>query len=66
MGSGGGGLNILRHKSWHVYDKNNIERVKKDEENARKASEEKQRRSDIAVRKIVCQIIHFLHHIFQG
>lgn len=36
-----GKLNILHHKSWHVYKRDNRLRVQKDEENARIQEEEK-------------------------
>ena len=39
----GGGLNILPHKSWNVYNRANRERVLRDEENARR--EEREARS---------------------
>ncbi|KAJ3332176.1 hypothetical protein HDU76_001057 [Blyttiomyces sp. JEL0837] len=38
---GGGGLQILQHKSWHVYSEKNRERVRKDEEKAREEEEKK-------------------------
>ncbi|QSL66515.1 hypothetical protein MERGE_000895 [Pneumocystis wakefieldiae] len=37
-------LNILHHKSWNVYNKSNIERVRRDEAFARKKEEEKEMR----------------------
>ncbi|KAJ3344605.1 hypothetical protein HDU83_005014 [Entophlyctis luteolus] len=42
---GGGGLVILKHKSWHVYNESNRERVRKDEEKARAEEDEKKRRA---------------------
>eukprot|EP00123_Amoebidium_parasiticum_P002033 comp13259_c0_seq1/m.8648 comp13259_c0_seq1/g.8648 ORF comp13259_c0_seq1/g.8648 comp13259_c0_seq1/m.8648 type:complete len:273 (-) comp13259_c0_seq1:73-891(-) len=41
-------MNILQHKSWHVYSRDNIERVRKDEEKHRLAEEEKATRAAIA------------------
>lgn len=40
-GGGGGGLRILPHKSWNVWNRDNIEKVKKDE--AKFEAEEKER-----------------------
>ncbi|KTW26425.1 hypothetical protein T552_02906 [Pneumocystis carinii B80] len=37
-------LNILHHKSWNVYNKSNIEKVRRDEALARKKEEEKEMR----------------------
>ncbi|KAJ3416288.1 hypothetical protein HDV05_002228 [Chytridiales sp. JEL 0842] len=41
---GGGGLQILQHKSWHVYSTKNREKVRKDEEAARIEEEKKRQR----------------------
>ena len=45
---GGGGLVILKHKSWHVWNRDNRERVKKDEEQARVEAELAARRAEEA------------------
>ena len=37
---GGGGLVILRHKSWHVWNQDNVERVLVDEAAQREEQEE--------------------------
>ncbi|KAI9349727.1 hypothetical protein BDR26DRAFT_1004097 [Obelidium mucronatum] len=39
------GLVILKHKSWHVYNEKNREKVRKDEEKAQKELDEKKQRS---------------------
>ncbi|KAJ3077937.1 hypothetical protein HDU99_000882 [Rhizoclosmatium hyalinum] len=44
-GLGGGGLVILKHKSWHVYNEKNRERVRKDEEKAKQEDDEKKGRA---------------------
>ncbi|KAJ3021798.1 UNVERIFIED_CONTAM: Leukocyte receptor cluster member 1 [Siphonaria sp. JEL0065] len=40
-----GGLVILKHKSWHVYNAKNIEKVRKDEAKAQKEEDEKKERA---------------------
>ncbi|KAJ3116042.1 hypothetical protein HK100_001171, partial [Physocladia obscura] len=42
---GGGGLVILKHKSWHVYNESNREKVRKDEEKAKAEDDEKKARA---------------------
>ncbi|KAL9548981.1 hypothetical protein MBANPS3_005434 [Mucor bainieri] len=41
-------MNILHHKSWHVYNKDNIERVRKDEAEAEAEAKKKQDRVILA------------------
>ncbi|KAI8085007.1 uncharacterized protein BX664DRAFT_338317 [Halteromyces radiatus] len=41
-------MNILPHKSWHVYNKKNIEKVRKDEAKAKEEQEAKDKRSILA------------------
>ncbi|KAI8331201.1 hypothetical protein BC941DRAFT_439259 [Chlamydoabsidia padenii] len=41
-------MNILPHKSWHVYNKKNIEKVRKDEAKAKKEQEAKDKRALVA------------------
>lgn len=40
-----GKLNLLHHKSWHVWKRDNLEIVRKDEEKARNLDESKQDRT---------------------
>ena len=42
-------MNILKHKSWHVYNKKNIERVRKDELQAQQEQEKKDAKVQLAV-----------------
>jgi hypothetical protein len=37
-------LNILQHKSWHVWTQKNIEKVRKDQEEHRKQEDRKRKR----------------------
>jgi hypothetical protein len=48
---GGGGLRILPHKSWNVYNYDNRLRVEQDEKQAQKEEEEKRIRFEEAVEK---------------
>ncbi|KAI8851855.1 hypothetical protein BC829DRAFT_386169 [Chytridium lagenaria] len=45
---GGGGLQILKHKSWNVYGGANIEKVRRDEEAAREREKKEEGRRRIA------------------
>lgn len=46
-----GKLNIAHHKSYHPYRRDNIERVKRDEEEARLKEQNEEGRMMLAVRK---------------
>lgn len=50
-----GKLNIAHHKSYHPYRRDNIERVRKDEEEARLKEAAEEGRMLLAVR---CSVIH--------
>src|SRR5271169_3342088 len=41
-------LHLLHHKSWHVYNTANVERVHRDQENARRKEEEEEMRMNKA------------------
>ncbi|KAG1381069.1 hypothetical protein G6F61_003495 [Rhizopus arrhizus] len=41
-------MNILHHKSYHVYNKKNVEKVRKDEEQAAAKEKEKQKKIELA------------------
>lgn len=41
-------LHLLHHKSWHVYNTVNVERVRRDQENARRKEEEEEMRMNAA------------------
>ncbi|CAO3646686.1 unnamed protein product [Cunninghamella blakesleeana] len=41
-------MNILPHKSWHVYNKKNIEKVRKDEAKAKQEQDAKDKRATLA------------------
>lgn len=49
-----GKLNIAHHKSYHPYRQDNIERVRRDEENARREEEAREQRIMVAVRSVSC------------
>ena len=41
-------LHLLHHKSWHVYNTANVDRVRRDQENARRKEEEEEMRMNQA------------------
>lgn len=41
-------MNLLKHKSWHVYGKDNVEKVRKDEAKANEAEKQSTERSAVA------------------
>ncbi|KAG5455547.1 MAG: hypothetical protein BJ554DRAFT_5002 [Olpidium bornovanus] len=43
-----GSLNILQHKSWHVYNEKNREKVRRDEEEAAREAERKRQKAEFA------------------
>ncbi len=55
---GGGGLRILPHKSWNVYNYDNRLRVEQDEKQAQKEEEEKRIRFEEAVEKTYLSTDH--------
>ncbi|KAJ3069171.1 hypothetical protein HDU98_007752 [Podochytrium sp. JEL0797] len=52
-----GGLVILKHKSWHVYNQKNIDKVRKDEEKARAEEGEKRGRAVKADQEYRLQVL---------
>ncbi|KAI8929814.1 hypothetical protein BC831DRAFT_442178 [Entophlyctis helioformis] len=52
-----GKLNILQHKSWHVYSEKNRQRVRRDEEDAARAEAEKRDRADKADQEARIQLL---------
>lgn len=45
---------ILRHKSWHVFNKKNIEKVRKDEAKQKEGEEKERQRQIRIVRTVFC------------
>lgn len=54
-----GKLNIAHHKSYHPYRRDNIERVRRDEEEARRKEESEDGRMMLAVRMVTFMFFHF-------
>ena len=48
-----GKLNILKHKSWNPYSRENKEKVRQDEEQAARERLEKEQRATAAVRRSI-------------
>ena len=56
-------LNIAHHKSYHPYRRDNIERVRRDEEEARLQQEREEGRISLAVSSCMGLRMYFLNFI---